>query len=504
MPKIYKSGPGIGFLDNRYVNVTGDTMTGQLILSLAGVGLSVTQDAVMGGYLRVGSTSAPTNTTAGDITGVRLKIGDGAFGTGVDFSVTGDGALSGFLRVGSETAPSNTTAGDITGVRLNLGNVTSFGTGGRTIRADFTATATAAGADSMAQFVHTINPASNSSAEFRAIYFQNIVTAATGITISTLRAGFFENRQRQDGAITASIGVVGQAATIDSSSAATVGTITTAEAFDARIYGRPSGSSTLTITTGVGYDTPTLIGATGLTATDIIGFRMVAVTNGTITNLYGVNIASLNRGTAINEGIRVAQPGLLNGQANSTDSIAINIPTASVTFGNTTGTTDDVHGIYVGIITYTSTTNTRTMTRLSSIYVAGAPVASTNVTGTPYALWVDADTSRFDGRVLQNQGADVASANNLVLGSDGNTFEITGTTQINLISNVGWQNGSEINLVFTSTPTVKDAQATSGTNITIILAGSTDFVASADDILTLVLCEVGGTQAWREKCRSAN
>lgn len=82
----------------------------------------------IGGYQRVGSETAPTNTTAGDLTSARLKVGDGAFGTGVEFSVLGDGALSGFLRVGSETAPTNTTAGDLTVARLNVGNV-AFGTG---------------------------------------------------------------------------------------------------------------------------------------------------------------------------------------------------------------------------------------------------------------------------------------------------------------------------------------------------------------------------------------
>lgn len=104
----------------------------------------------------------------------------------------------------------------------------------------------------------------------------------------------------------------------------------------------------------------------------------------------------------------------------------------------------------------------------------------------------------FAARVLEIQGADVASANNLVLGSDGNTFEITGVTQINLISNLTWQNGSLITLLFTSNPTVKHGQATGGTNITILLAGAADFVASSGDSLTLRLSEIGGTQAWRE------
>jgi len=106
------------------------------------------------------------------------------------------------------------------------------------------------------------------------------------------------------------------------------------------------------------------------------------------------------------------------------------------------------------------------------------------------------------GRILEAQGADVASANNLSLGTDGNSFEITGTTPINLISNVSWQNGSVVTLLFTSTPTVKHAQTTSGTNIKILLAGALDFAATANDSLTLRLGEVGGTQAWYEICRT--
>lgn len=87
------------------------------------------------GYLRAGSTSAPTNTTAGDLTAVRLNIGNVAFGTGVEAAISGDGTISGFLRVGSGTAPTNTTAGDLTFIR-------GFMTGTLTID-------TATGADSI-------------------------------------------------------------------------------------------------------------------------------------------------------------------------------------------------------------------------------------------------------------------------------------------------------------------------------------------------------------------
>lgn len=111
----------------------------------------------------------------------------------------------------------------------------------------------------------------------------------------------------------------------------------------------------------------------------------------------------------------------------------------------------------------------------------------------------------FSRRVETKQGADVASAAGAItLGTDGNVFEITGTSAITLISNVHWQNGSEVTLLFTSTATLTDGTANSGTDIGMELAGNVNFVASADDVVTLVLTEIGGTQRWREKCRSVN
>ena len=111
----------------------------------------------------------------------------------------------------------------------------------------------------------------------------------------------------------------------------------------------------------------------------------------------------------------------------------------------------------------------------------------------------------WSGRVLDAQGADVASsAGAISLGSDGNSFEITGTAAITLISNVNWQNGSEVTLLFTSTATLTDGTANSGTDIGMELAGNTNFTGSAGATLTLILSEIGGTQRWREKCRSVN
>lgn len=107
------------------------------------------------------------------------------------------------------------------------------------------------------------------------------------------------------------------------------------------------------------------------------------------------------------------------------------------------------------------------------------------------------------GRRLQTkQGADVASANNVTLGGDGSVFEITGTTTINLIANTNWQNGSEVTLLLENGITVSHNTASSGSNITILLAGAANFTTTAPSVLKLLLSEVGGTQAWREVSRT--
>jgi len=127
--------------------------------------------------------------------------------------------------------------------------------------------------------------------------------------------------------------------------------------------------------------------------------------------------------------------------------------------------------------------------------------ATTKTFGVEGAGYVTVYTARF----RQTQGVDVASvAGAIAVGSDGNTFELTGTNAVTLISNAGWQNGSEITLVFTSTATLTDGTANSGTDIGMELAGGANFTGSADDVVVLVLSEMGGTQRWREKSRSVN
>lgn len=309
---------------------------------------------------------------------------------------------SGYARFGSLNAPANTTAGDITGVRLNIGNVIHSAANGQVVHMSGTLTDTSS-TSAFLRALATISPASASTATFRGISFLQDTTG-TGInTLNTLQAGVFINKIGSTGAITAITGLQGLAVFTDTSNAVT---ITTAIALDARLYQRSAGSATVNITTGIGLDLSNLVAGTGAVFTT---FKNINITDppastATITTHYGIDIGKLTRtatGGSI-YGIRLAQPGILNGVVATTDSIALNLPSDSIALGNQTATTTNAHGISIGQATYTSTTNTRTLTNAASLYIAGAPVASTNVTVTngPYALWVDAGVTRLDGAVM--------------------------------------------------------------------------------------------------------
>lgn len=131
---------------------------------------------------------------------------------------------------------------------------------------------------------------------------------------------------------------------------------------------------------------------------------------------------------------------------------------------------------------------------MSDAYGAGASVFSVDRNGATLLYMAMAT------RLEADQGADVGSAGDLTLGTDGNFFKITGTTTINAITTANWQAGSEITLMFTASVTVKDDTAGGAGTATMLLAASGDFSATANDILKLVY---DGTN-WVEVCRSVN
>ena len=109
-------------------------------------------------------------------------------------------------------------------------------------------------------------------------------------------------------------------------------------------------------------------------------------------------------------------------------------------------------------------------------------------------------TLAFGTRFELARGASVASTGNLTLGTDGNVFHITGTTQINAITTANWQNGSEIILIFDASLTVKNNTAGGAGTAVMLLAGGADFSATSNDVLTLIW---DGTSFF-EKSRSVN
>ena len=109
----------------------------------------------------------------------------------------------------------------------------------------------------------------------------------------------------------------------------------------------------------------------------------------------------------------------------------------------------------------------------------------------------------MSARFVEIQGADVASTTNLVLGTDGNTFEITGTTKVDLISNAGWVEGAKITLIANESLVIDHGTATSGANVQIRLEGAVDYSMTAGDTLTLCLSSTTAEgQAWREISRA--
>lgn len=101
-------------------------------------------------------------------------------------------------------------------------------------------------------------------------------------------------------------------------------------------------------------------------------------------------------------------------------------------------------------------------------------------------LHVGNGNARFDGRVLKTTGAAVASANDLTLGTDGNSFPITGNVTINRIDPTGWTIGSEFKLVLSGTPTIAHNVASGGGFVRILVDGNANYTpANPGSIVTI-------------------
>jgi hypothetical protein len=118
----------------------------------------------------------------------------------------------------------------------------------------------------------------------------------------------------------------------------------------------------------------------------------------------------------------------------------------------------------------------------------------------PATIAGDAITGNIEpeARLLGKQGVDVASAQDLNLGS-GNYFVVTGTTTIHGIVPTGWTAGSLVILQFSASVIVTHSGAPDAGDA-IFLAGAANLSATPGDTLTVVRDAAIGV--WREIARS--
>lgn len=244
----------------------------------------------------------------------------------------------------------------------------------------------------------------------------------------------------------------------------------------------------------------TLIGTTGLNigSTPALTAQITMVASSTISMAAGTSGTaphpSANFGSSqlvIDTSIPAAAAG-----ATTWDGLAI---TGGVSLTGA-GTTLIYNSTRFAIPTITGTGVGGTVNESATVLIAGGPTPSAINLNFKYALWVDADISRFDGTVEQSLGANISSANSMTCGTDGNVFNVTGATQINTLafsSGQAFRAGTVIHLIFASNPTVKHKTAGSGNQFD--LAGDVDYATAAGATLTVVF---DGTY-WKELGRAA-
>lgn len=108
--------------------------------------------------------------------------------------------------------------------------------------------------------------------------------------------------------------------------------------------------------------------------------------------------------------------------------------------------------------------------------------------------------SYFTNRWSQAKGTDVASAGSLTLGNGGNYFEISGTTTINFISDIGWKDGSVVTLYFQGSLNLTNND---GSGVSpqkpMFLAGSEDATTAAGSAFSFIYdSSLGSSGAWQE------
>ena len=257
-----------------------------------------------------------------------------------------------------------------------------------------------------------------------------------------------------------------------------------------------TGNTAVTTATGVNFHSvfnPTYLSDTATcaithAATMFIGGAPIASTNVTIANTSALRINPTTNRTAtasqIISAVRADPIFTLTGPGSGT--------------AYKYGALIDLSGMNV-----TAGAGSTVLTTLKLVACTSASARNTNraldITGNTIMTGV----YDLTGAHIGAQGTSIASNPTIVLPTNGNVFELTGTTAVTLITTTGYKNGHTITLVANENVTVVNGTATSEADVTIRLAGSGDFSMSAEDSVTLCLCSTtAGGQAWRETART--
>jgi hypothetical protein len=206
----------------------------------------------------------------------------------------------------------------------------------------------------------------------------------------------------------------------------------------------------------------------------------------------GVGVrSSVTTGTAFFGLATTGLPGYLQGNPTTTNDVSMVLRIGRAISGGGTA----ANGIGGSIDFYTQSvssaqlsnqiiskwTDATTATRTSQLVITGV-----NSGSTVDKLYIGGAATQVNATRFETyQGAAVVAANDLTLGTDGNLFSVTGNTQINAIATANWQAGSEIGIIFTGTPTLKNNTAGGAGTATMLLAGRVDYVAAAGDYIGL-------------------
>lgn len=272
---------------------------------------------------------------------------------------------------------------------------------------------------------------------------------------------------------------------------------------------KATAATTLSLSTGLFINSVT-VSAGSVTSSE--GIRIADQSVAGISTPAAINIAGLGKQNAIVWGGSALQFSGAPPTSGTVSSEQISIVNSSgsvgIVFDYTTSGSVNLRAVGGGNVTFDLLCQTNNIVRV--VHDANRDGIIFNVNGSGSLRGLISTTTSADLRLGAGtgvvrvtsarhqyaKGADVASAGDITLGTDGNFFDITGVTTINTISSTAWAPGSVIFLQFDGSVTL--ANNTAGAGARLLLSGSANFAATADDTLTLIY---DGT-FWRELART--